>query len=110
DITATPAVSIITITSPTGTATGTATLTNTTTATTYNVVVGSEASCDPALTFTVPDGNPVTIGPGSSRSVQVSCPARGSAAMRRCLYHAKNSTNNAALADFMSVCLYGSSM
>lgn len=110
DITATPAVTVITITSPTGTASGNATLANTTAATTYNVAVGSDASCDPTLTFMVSGGNPVAIGPGSSRSVQIGCPARGTAAMRRCLYHAKNNTNGAALADFMSVCLYGSAM
>ncbi len=108
DIVATPEVRIITITSTTGSGSGTATLQNTTGATTYNVVVGSDASCDPTLTFMVVGGNPIAIAPGSARSVQLGCPARGTPAMRRCLYHATNDANNTALADFMSVCLYGS--
>ncbi len=105
DIVATPEVRIITITSTTGSGSGTATLQNTTGATTYNVVVGSDASCDPTLTFMVVGGNPIAIAPGSARSVQLGCPARGTPAMRRCLYHATNDANNTALADFMSVCL-----
>jgi hypothetical protein len=108
DVRATPEVTIITITSTTGTGSGTATLQNTTGATSYNVLVGSDPGCDPQLSFSVSGGNPVVISPGTMRSVQLSCPARGSAAMRRCLYHARNSANGTALADFMSVCLYGS--
>jgi hypothetical protein len=109
DVVATPAVTVITITSPTGTGNGTATLENTTGTTTYNVAVSSDPSCDPQLTFAVVGGNPVAIGPGTSRSVQLGCPARGVHAMRRCLYHAKNSATGTALADFTSVCLYGTS-
>jgi len=109
DVTATPEVTIITIASPTGTGAGTATLQNTTTATTYNVLVGSDASCDPQLTFSIAGGNPTAIAAGGTKPVQLTCPARGTAAMRRCLYHAKNAANGGALADFMSVCLYGSS-
>jgi hypothetical protein len=109
DIRATPEVTVITITSTTGTGTGTATLENTTTATTYNVLVGSDAGCDPALMFAVAGGNPVAISPSTTRSLQLSCPARGAAAMRRCTYHATNNANGTALADFMTVCLYGNS-
>jgi hypothetical protein len=109
DIVGSPEVTIITIASTTGTGTGSTTLQNTTSGTTYNVLVGSDASCDPALMFNVSGGNPVPISAMTNRSVTLSCPARGSAAMRRCLYHATNNGNGTALADFMSVCLYGSS-
>jgi hypothetical protein len=109
DIVATQEVTIITIASTTGTASSSTSLQNTTTATTYSVLVDSDASCDPALMFSVSGGNPVPISPMTNRSVTLSCPPRGSAAMRRCLYHATNSGNGIALTDFMSVCLYGSS-
>jgi len=108
DIRANPDVTIITITSATGTGSGSATLQNTTSATTYSVLVGSDASCDPALMFSVVGGNPVVISPMTMRNVNLTCPARGAPAMRRCLYHATNNTNSTALADFMTVCLYGS--
>ncbi|HEY5926592.1 MAG TPA: choice-of-anchor D domain-containing protein [Kofleriaceae bacterium] len=109
DIRATPEVTIITITSTTGTGTGGTTLQNTTTATTYSTLVGSDASCDPMLMFSLAGGNPAPIAPQTNRLVNVTCPPRGSAAMRRCLYHATNNTTGTALADFMTVCLYGSS-
>jgi hypothetical protein len=109
DIRANPEVTIITIASPTGSGSGTATLQNTASSTTYSVLVDSDASCDPALTFSVSGGNPVAIAPSTMRNVQLSCPPRGTAAMRRCLYHATNNGNGTALADFMTVCLYGSS-
>ncbi|HEX5062654.1 MAG TPA: choice-of-anchor D domain-containing protein [Kofleriaceae bacterium] len=107
DIRANPEVTVITITSATGTGTGTASLQNTTGATTYSVLVGSDASCDPSLMFSVVGGNPVVISPTTMRNVNLTCPARGTPAMRRCLYHATNNTNGTALADFMTVCLYG---
>lgn len=108
DIVANPEVTVITITSTTGTGTGTTMLENTTTGITYSVLVGSDASCDPALMFSVVGGNPIAISPATMRSVSLTCPARGSAAMRRCLYHATNNNNGNALTDFMNVCLYGS--
>lgn len=108
DIQPTQPTTVVTITSPTGSGSGTATLENTTAATTYNVLVGSDATCDPTLSFSVAGGNPImNFAPMTSRSVQISCPPRGSAAMRRCLYHATNTVNGAALADFMGLCLYG---
>ena len=108
DIRPTPEVAIVTIAAPTGGATGTTTLQNTTSATTYNVLVGSDATCDPAMTFLVSGGNPVSMPAGASRSVTIGCPPRGVAAMRRCLYHATNSANASALADFVGLCEYGS--
>lgn len=109
DIRVTSEITIITIASPTGSGSGTATLQNTASSTTYTVLVGSDASCDPALLFNVSGGNPVAIAPSTMRTVQLSCPPRGEPAMRRCLYHATNNSNGTALADFMTVCLYGSS-
>lgn len=108
DIRANPEVTVITITSATGSGSGTAALENTS-AMSYTVLVGSDATCDPALMFAVSGGNPVAISPSTMRSVQLSCPARGVPAMRRCVYHATNNANGNALADFMTVCLYGSS-
>jgi hypothetical protein len=107
DIRANPEVQVITIASATGSGSGSTVLENTTTATTYSVLIGSDASCDPALTFVV-GGNPFTSAPGTQRTVNLTCPPRGSEAMRRCLYHATNNSNANALADFMTVCLYGS--
>jgi hypothetical protein len=108
DITATPETTVVTITSTTGSGSGTASLMNTTVNTTFNVAVGSDATCDPAMSFTVTGGNPITsFSPGTSRNVQIACPPRGSDAMRRCLYHATNSISSVALADFTGLCLYG---
>jgi len=108
DIVATPAVTVVTVTSATGTGSGTATLQNTTASTGYSVEIGSDATCDPAVTFTVPAGNPIPSFPaGASRSVAIGCPPRGDDAMQRCLLHATNAANGAPLADFMGVCLYG---
>lgn len=109
DIRPVDGVTVITITSPTGSGSGTATLQNTTANTTYNVAIGADATCDPAISFSVPGGNPITgFAPQTSRNVNITCPPRGSDAMRRCLLHAENSINGAPLADFMGVCLYGS--
>jgi len=103
-------VTVVTVTTLTGTGTGTATLQNTTTATTYNVQIGSDATCDPALSFTVPGGNPIVgFAPQTTHNIQLVCPARGVPAMRRCLYHATNSVNATPLADFFGLCLYGGS-
>lgn len=108
DIKATTPVTAVTVTSTTGSGTGTATLQNTTSATTYNVLVGSDATCDPLLGFSISGGNPIIgFGPLSSRSIQLNCPPRAATAMRRCLYHATNSANGTPLADFESVCIYG---
>ncbi len=108
DITATPETTVVTITAPTGSGSGTATLQNTTSTTTFNVAVGADATCDPAIGFAVSGGNPINgFSPGTSKNVQLTCPPRGSDAMRRCLYHATNNISGAALADFMGVCLYG---
>lgn len=109
DIVASPEVQVITITSTTAGGTGTTQLQNTTTATSYTVLVAGDASCDPTLMFTLAGGNPVAISPSTMRSATLTCPPRGAPAMRRCLYHATNNANGAALADFMSVCLYGTS-
>ena len=38
--------------------------------------------------FSVAGGNPVPISPMTNRTVSLTCPPRGTAAMRRCLYHA----------------------
>jgi hypothetical protein len=101
-------VSVVTITSTTSGGNGTATLQNTTTATTYNVLVGSDATCDPAVSFSVSGGNPIVgFAPLSSRNIQITCPPRGSDAMRRCQFHATNSANGTPLADFFGLCLYG---
>lgn len=108
DITATPETTVITITAATGSGSGTATLQNTTSSTTFNVAIGADATCDPAISFAVTGGNPITsFSPGTSKTVQLTCPPRGNDAMRRCLYHATNSISDGALADFMGVCLYG---
>ena len=108
DIRAVTPVTVVTITSTTTGGNGTATLQNTTTATTYNVLIGSDATCDPAVTFSIAGGNPITsFTPQTSRNIQITCPARGSDAMRRCLFHATNSTTGTPLADFFGLCLYG---
>jgi hypothetical protein len=108
DITATPETTIVTITSLTGSGSGTATLQNTTVNTTFNAAVGSDDTCDPAMSFAVTGGNPITsFAPGTSKNVTLTCPPRGSDAMRRCLYHATNNISGLPLADFMGVCLYG---
>jgi hypothetical protein len=107
DIAPTNETTVVTITSATGSGSGTATLQNTTPNTTFSVLVGSDATCDPAIGFSVSGGNPSTFAPMSSRNVQITCPPRGSDAMRRCLFHATNSINGAPMADFMGLCLYG---
>ena len=109
DITATPEVDLVLITTPTGGGTSTTTLRNNTSATTYNVLVGADATCDPAITFNVIGGNPTLMSPSQTRQVSITCPSRGMAAMRRCLYHATNNANATALADFVGLCLYGTS-
>lgn len=109
DIRATPPVTVVTVSSTTTGATGNMTLQNTTGATTYSVLVGSDATCDPALSFNVGVGNPFAIAPASTRTVQLVCPPRDTKAMRRCLFHATNNSNGTPLADFLGVCLYGSS-
>lgn len=108
DIVATSPVTVVTVTSPMGMGSGTATLENTTASTTYSVLVGSDATCDPDVTFNVMGGNPIaSFAPNSSRAVAIGCPARGSAAMERCLLHATNNSNGTPLVDFMALCLYG---
>jgi MYXO-CTERM domain-containing protein len=110
DIAATPPMTVITVTSPTGDGSGTATLENTTASTSYSVLIGSDATCDPDVTFSVPGGNPITgFAGGTSRTVALDCAPRGSDAMQRCLFHATNNANGAPLADFMAMCLYGDS-
>jgi hypothetical protein len=109
DIKASPEVQVITITGTTTGASATTQLQNTTSATTYNVLVADDASCDPTLMFAVSGGNPVAISPSTMRAVTLTCPPRGVPAMRRCVYHATNNANGAALADFMNVCIYGAS-
>jgi uncharacterized protein (TIGR03382 family) len=109
DIRATSPVTVVTVSSTTTGATGNMTLQNTTAATTYSVLVSADATCDPALSFSVGVGNPFAIAPNTSRAVQLSCPPRDTKAMRRCLFHATNNSNGTPLADFLGVCLYGSS-
>jgi hypothetical protein len=109
DIRASRDVTVITVTSPTAMDSGQLTLENTTSATTYNVQVAADATCDPGVAFAVSGGNPSTFGPMTSRTVTLTCPPRGRGAMQRCLFHATSSSNGAALADFMAVCLYGAS-
>ncbi len=108
DLRATPPTTVVTVTSPAGSASASTTLENTTASTTYSVLVSSDATCDPAMSFAVSGGTPSTIAASSSRSVQITCPPRGTAAMRRCLYHGTNNLTDAPLVDFMGVCLYGS--
>src|SRR5204863_5774846 len=101
---------VVTITSLTGSGSGTATLQNTTASTSYSVLVGSDATCDPEVTFSVPGGNPIaSFAANTSRNVTVNCPPRDTDAMHRCLFHATNNTNGTPLADFAGVCLYGAS-
>ena len=109
DVRANAEVTVITIASTTVGGGGTTTLQNTTSSTSYSTLVGSDATCDPALMFSVVGGNPVVISPMTNRTVNLTCPPRGSAAMRRCLYHATNNSSGTPLVDFMTVCLYGSS-
>lgn len=110
DIVATQPITVVTVTSTTGSGSGTVSLQNTSAATTYSVLVGSDATCDPDVTFSITGGNPITgFQPSTSRNVQVGCPARGDEAMQHCLFHATNSVNQTPLADFMGVCLYGAS-
>ncbi|HUS30542.1 MAG TPA: choice-of-anchor D domain-containing protein [Kofleriaceae bacterium] len=109
DIRAVTPVTVVTVTSTTTGGNGNATLQNTTSATTYNVLIGSDATCDPAVSFSIAGGNPIVgFSPQTSRTVQIACPSRGSDAMRRCLFHATNSANATPLADFFGLCLYGS--
>lgn len=107
DIRATTPVTVVTVASTTAGATGTMTLQNTTSATTYSVVVDSDATCDPAIGFSVIGGNPLTYAPLSSHNVSLVCPPRDVRAMRRCLFHATNNANGTPLADFLGLCLYG---
>ncbi len=108
DVVATTPVTVVTVTSPTGSGSGTATLQNTTTGTSYAVLLGSDATCDPEVTFAVAGGNPIgNFAANTSRNVAIGCPARGSDATKRCLVHATNNTNGTPLVDFLGVCLYG---
>ncbi len=109
DIRATTPVTTVTIASTTAGATGTITLQNTTSATSYSVLIDSDATCDPAIGFSVVGGNPITYAPMSSHTVSLVCPPRDTSAMRRCLFHATNNSNGTPLADFLGLCLYGSS-
>lgn len=109
DIVATPPVTVVTVTSSTGSGAGTATLQNTTASTAYTMLVDSDATCDPEVTFSVSGGNPVGVAATTSRTVTIGCPPRNDEAMKRCLFHATNNTNGTPLVDFMGVCLYGAS-
>jgi hypothetical protein len=108
DIRATTPVTVVTNASPTAGSNGTITLQNTTSATSYNVLVDADATCDPAIGFSVVGGNPLMYAPMSSHTISLTCPPRGVDAMRRCLFHATNNSNGTALADFLGLCLYGS--
>ena len=108
DIRATTPVTVVTIASTTAGANGTITLQNTTSATSYSVLVEDDATCDPAIGFSVVGGNPLTYAPMSPHNVSLVCPPRNADAMRRCLFHATNNTNGTPLADFLGLCLYGS--
>ena len=103
-IRANPAVTVVTITSTTGNGTGLAALQNTTPSTTYSVLRRLRRDLRSDADVQRRGGNPVAISPATMRNVQVTCPARGVPAMRRCVYHATNNTNGTALADFMTAC------
>lgn len=110
DVVATSPLTVVTVTSPTGGSSGTATLQNNTTSTSYPVLIGADATCDPEVTFTVAGGNPInSFAAGTSRDITIGCPARDNDAMKRCLLHATNNSNGAPLVDFMGLCLYGAS-
>jgi hypothetical protein len=100
-VVATPAVVVIA-----GSA-GTATLDNTTSST-FQVDVAQDVSCEPGLAFSVSGGHPFSLAGSATKTIQLACPT-GTPGIKRCLLHAFDATGDAALADFMQVCMTGSS-
>lgn len=109
EVIATAPSTVVTITSTTATGAGTATLENTTAATSFTVLVSADDTCDPEVTFNVSGGNPFALAAGTTRSVALGCPPRGTDALKRCLFHATSNSNGTPLADFVGACLYGGS-
>ncbi|MBV8760794.1 MAG: choice-of-anchor D domain-containing protein [Deltaproteobacteria bacterium] len=87
---------------------GTDTLQNTTSSS-ITTAVTQDPSCAPGATFQIAGGmNPFTIGASGTKQLTVGCPS-GTPGLARCLYHAIDSTNGAALSDFLQVCVAGTS-
>jgi len=86
---------------------GTDTLQNTST-TSLPTEVTQDPSCASGLSFQIAGGNPFTLAGSASKAVQLGCPT-GTPGMARCLLHAIDSTSGAALADFLQVCITGTS-
>ena len=86
---------------------GSATLENTTSST-FQVDLVQDVSCAPDLGFSVAGGHPFALAGSASKSIQLTCPG-DAPGMKRCLVHALDATDDAALADFLQVCMTGSS-
>jgi MYXO-CTERM domain-containing protein len=86
---------------------GSATLDNTTSST-FQVDLAQDVSCAPDLGFSVAGGHPFSLAGSASKSIQLTCPG-DAPGIKRCLVHALDTTDDAALADFLQVCMTGSS-
>lgn len=87
---------------------GTDTLQNTT-AMAITTELAQDPSCVPGLDFAVAGGaNPFALAGSATKQVTLSCPA-GTPGLKRCLYHATDNANGAALSDFLQVCVAGTS-
>jgi uncharacterized protein (TIGR03382 family) len=86
---------------------GTDTLQNTSSSS-FPTLVTQDPSCASGLSFQIASGNPFTLGGSASKTVQLGCPT-GTPGMARCLLHATESATGVALADFLQVCITGTS-
>jgi len=75
----------------------------------FPTLVTQDPSCANGLSFQIAGGNPFTLGGSASKTVQLGCPT-GTPGMARCLLHAtENTPGGVALADFLQVCITGTS-
>jgi hypothetical protein len=90
-----------------GAGTGTASLQNSS-ASSFNVQVGSDASCDPAVSFSVVGGNTFVLPGTGTKPVTLGCVAGHAPGLQRCRVHATDTTNGSDLAEVLAVCEYAS--
>jgi uncharacterized protein (TIGR03382 family) len=86
---------------------GSATLDNTTSSA-FQIDLAQDVSCAPDLGFSVAGGHPFSLAGSASKTIQLTCPT-DTPGIKRCLVHAVDTTDDAALADVLQVCMTGSS-
>jgi hypothetical protein len=86
---------------------GSETLANTTSSP-FQVDLAQDVSCPPDLGLSVTGGHPFTLAGSATKNIQLLCPT-DTPGMKRCRVHAIDTSDDAALADFLQVCMTGSS-